>query len=105
MVPNDTRNSFHGTCAGTPRRILQTISSHALLASTWFGPMPSKVISPSDSLRPSEFVRIEAAALNELAARLDNAMLAPFTQVAYLLLQLAEVPGGCIIVTGIGKSG
>ena len=34
--------------------------------------MPSKVTSPSDSLRPSEFVRIEAAALNELAARLGT---------------------------------
>jgi arabinose-5-phosphate isomerase len=66
--------------------------------------MPSKLISPSDSLRPSEFVRIEAAALNELAARLDNSMLKPFTQATDLLLQFAEGPGR-IIVTGIGKSG
>src|SRR5258708_31064631 len=66
--------------------------------------MPSKVTSPSAPLRPSEFVRIEAAALNELAARLDNAMLAPFTQAADVLLQFAEGPGR-IIVTGIGKSG
>ena len=44
--------------------------------------MSSKVTSPSDALRPSEFVRIEAAALNELAARLDNAMLTPFTEAA-----------------------
>ncbi|HEY1993083.1 MAG TPA: SIS domain-containing protein, partial [Edaphobacter sp.] len=66
--------------------------------------MPSKVTSPSDSLRPSEFVRIEAAALNELAARLDNAMLTPFTQATDLLLQFAE-GSGRIIVTGIGKSG
>ena len=66
--------------------------------------MPSNVAIPSDTLRPSEFVRIEAAALHELAARLDNAMLAPFTQAADLLLQFAEGPGR-IIVTGIGKSG
>ena len=66
--------------------------------------MPSKVTSPSDSLRPSEFVRIEAAALNELAARLDNTMLTPFTQATDLLLQFAE-GSGRIIVTGIGKSG
>jgi arabinose-5-phosphate isomerase len=66
--------------------------------------MSSKVTSPSDALRPSEFVRIEAAALNELAARLDNAMLTPFTEAADLLLQFAEGRGR-IIVTGIGKSG
>ncbi|HTF44122.1 MAG TPA: KpsF/GutQ family sugar-phosphate isomerase [Terriglobales bacterium] len=66
--------------------------------------MPSKVTSSSNSLRPSEFVRIEAAALNELASRLDNAMLTPFTQATDLLLQFAE-GSGRIIVTGIGKSG
>ena len=66
--------------------------------------MPHKISNPSDSLRPSEFVRIEAAALNELAARLDNAMLTPFTHAADLLIQFAEGPGR-IIVTGIGKSG
>jgi arabinose-5-phosphate isomerase len=66
--------------------------------------MPSKVTSPSDALRPSEFVRIEAAALNELAARLDNSMLSPFTEAADLLLQFAEGQGR-IILTGIGKSG
>jgi arabinose-5-phosphate isomerase len=66
--------------------------------------MPSKVTSPSDFLRPSEFVRIEAAALNELASRLDSAMLTPFTQATDLLLQFAE-GSGRIVVTGIGKSG
>jgi arabinose-5-phosphate isomerase len=54
--------------------------------------------------RPSEFVRIEAIALNELAARLDTTMLAPFTQAIDHLLQ--SVAGNRrIIVTGIGKSG
>src|SRR5438270_7818799 len=66
--------------------------------------MASKVTSPSDPLAPSEFVRIEAAALNELAARLDDAMLTPFTRAADLLLQFAQGPGR-IILTGIGKSG
>jgi arabinose-5-phosphate isomerase len=55
-------------------------------------------------LRPSEFVRIEAAALNELALRLDGTMLAPFTQAVDLLLQSAGGRGR-IVVTGIGKSG
>src|SRR5882757_553052 len=92
-------------CSTTVRHNPNSSSVHApLLASTWFGPMPSKVTSSSDSLRPSEFVRIEAAALNELAVRLDNAMLAPFTQAADVLLQFAEGPGR-IVVTGIGKSG
>src|SRR5580704_14296247 len=66
--------------------------------------MSSNVTSPSDSLRPSEFVRVEAAALNELALRLDSTMLAPFTQATDLLLQAAGGRGR-IVVTGIGKSG
>ena len=66
--------------------------------------MSSKASSPSDPLRPSEFVRVEAAALNELAVRLDNAMFSPFTEASSLLVQSAQGP--CrIIVTGIGKSG
>jgi arabinose-5-phosphate isomerase len=65
--------------------------------------MSSKATSPSDSPRPSEFVRIEAAALNELALRLDTTMLAPFTQ-AINLLQAATNQSR-IILTGIGKSG
>src|SRR5258708_30504891 len=66
--------------------------------------MPSKPASSPNSLRPSEFVRVEAAALNELALRLDSTMLAPFTQAADLLLQSAEGRGR-IVITGIGKSG
>src|SRR5580692_6423772 len=66
--------------------------------------MSSKVNSPSDPLRPSEFVRIEAAALSDLALRLDGSMLAPFTQATDLLLLSAE-DRGRIVVTGIGKSG
>ena len=64
--------------------------------------MSSQADSPSAPLRPSEFVRIEAAALERLADRLDSTMAAPFAQAVDLLLQ----PGASqIIVTGIGKSG
>ena len=66
--------------------------------------MFEKTISPSDLHRPSEFVRIEAAALNELAERLDGPMLAPFTKAVELLLQSFK-DSTHIIVTGIGKSG
>lgn len=57
-------------------------------------------ISPGP-FRPSSYVRIEAAALDELARRLDSTMLAPFQQACELLLR-ATRPA---IVTGIGKSG
>jgi arabinose-5-phosphate isomerase len=63
--------------------------------------MSSKVAIPSDSLRPSEFVRVEAAALSELALRLDGTMSGPFAEATELLLQSP----GRIVVTGIGKSG
>jgi arabinose-5-phosphate isomerase len=66
--------------------------------------MSNKSTSPIASPRPSEFVRIEAAALNELALRLDTTMLAPFSEATDHLLQAATVQNR-IIVTGIGKSG
>jgi arabinose-5-phosphate isomerase len=66
--------------------------------------MSSKASTPSDSPRPSEFVRIEAAALNELAYRLDTTLLAPFTQAINHLVQ-AATDQSRVIVTGIGKSG
>jgi arabinose-5-phosphate isomerase len=66
--------------------------------------MSSKSPIPSDSLRPSEFVRTEAAALNDLALRLDSTMFAPFTQTIEHLLQ-SFATNSRIIVTGIGKSG
>lgn len=50
---------------------------------------------------PSDFVRVEAAALTALAQRLDGAMLAPFTAAVERIL---AAPGR-VIVTGIGKSG
>jgi arabinose-5-phosphate isomerase len=64
--------------------------------------MSNKSNSPSDSLRPSEFVRIEADALHQLALRLDDTMAAPFAQATDLLLQTGT---NRVIVTGIGKSG
>jgi arabinose-5-phosphate isomerase len=66
--------------------------------------MSSKLSIPAASPRPSDFVRIEAAALNELALRLDTTMLAPFAQATDHLLQAATAQHR-IIITGIGKSG
>jgi len=66
--------------------------------------MSNTSANPADPLLPSDFVRIEAAALNELALRLDGPMLAPFTQAVNLLLRSA-ITQNRIIVTGIGKSG
>jgi arabinose-5-phosphate isomerase len=66
--------------------------------------MSSKSPIPLAPPRPSEFVRIEAAALNDLALRLDTTMLVPFTQATDHLLQAATAQNH-IIITGIGKSG
>src|ERR1700679_3434691 len=66
--------------------------------------MANQPPSLSDDLRPSSFVRIEAAALQELALRLDDAMLAPFTQAVDHLIA-ATTAQRRVIVTGIGKSG
>ena len=59
---------------------------------------------PADPLLPSDFIRIEAAALSDLAQRLDGPMLASFTQAVNLVLRSALTQNR-IIVTGIGKSG
>jgi arabinose-5-phosphate isomerase len=66
--------------------------------------MSNTVTNSPDSLRPSEFVRIEAAALNELAHRLDTSLLTSFEHAIDLLLRSAN-GGSRIIITGIGKSG
>lgn len=67
--------------------------------------MPSQAPKPpDDALRPSAFVHIEAVALHELAHRLDNALLAPFTQATDRLIA-TTADRHRIIVTGIGKSG
>jgi arabinose-5-phosphate isomerase len=59
---------------------------------------------PTEPILPSDFVRIEAAALNELAQRLDTTMLEPFTHACDLLL-CAATSQRPLIITGIGKSG
>jgi arabinose-5-phosphate isomerase len=60
--------------------------------------------STRGSARPSGFVRIEAAALDELAARLDGVMLEAFNHAVELLLE-SIARRSRVIVTGIGKSG
>lgn len=66
--------------------------------------MANERSKPSDFIPPSSFVRIEAAALNDLAARLDGAMLTPFTEAVDLLVRATDGQKN-IVVTGIGKSG
>jgi arabinose-5-phosphate isomerase len=59
---------------------------------------------PTEAHNPSDFVRVEARALLELAIRLDGAMHEPFTRAVDLILGCTG-NGGRIIVTGMGKSG
>jgi arabinose-5-phosphate isomerase len=55
------------------------------------------------AIHPSDFVRIEAAALLDLAARIDTTMHTPFEAAVDLLLSAA--PTRRVLITGIGKSG
>lgn len=66
--------------------------------------MANEAHKPSDTTQPSSFVRIEAAALNDLADRLDGAMLAPFGDAVDQLVRAADGRQS-VIVTGVGKSG
>ena len=60
--------------------------------------------SQADSTIPaSEFIRIEAAALPDLALRLDTSMQAPFAAAVASLL--AASGSRSVLLTGIGKSG
>jgi arabinose-5-phosphate isomerase len=52
----------------------------------------------------AEFVRIEAAALEALAARLEGPMAEPFAQAVELILRCGQ-GSGRVVVTGMGKSG
>ncbi|HWT67189.1 MAG TPA: KpsF/GutQ family sugar-phosphate isomerase, partial [Terracidiphilus sp.] len=56
------------------------------------------------SVTPAGLVRIEAAALNELATRLDGLMAAAFERAVELVLHCGE-GNGRVVVTGMGKSG
>ncbi|QNI38516.1 KpsF/GutQ family sugar-phosphate isomerase [Edaphobacter sp. 4G125] len=66
--------------------------------------MSDAALTARDHTLPSEFVRIEARSLLELAMRLDGAMLPAFHQAVSLLLE-AVTRQNRVIVTGIGKSG
>jgi len=66
--------------------------------------MSDTTTTSADFMQPSQFVRIEAAALNDLARRLDGPMLPAFNEAVELLLQSISRQSR-IIVTGIGKSG
>jgi arabinose-5-phosphate isomerase len=66
--------------------------------------MANEAHKPSGTTQPSSFVRIEAAALTDLANRLDTTMLASFTEAVDLLIHAADHRQR-VIVTGIGKSG
>jgi len=61
-------------------------------------------ITSSEDRRPSEFVRIEAAALEALADRMDGPMSESFEK-AVTILSRAVLDGRRIFVTGMGKSG
>jgi arabinose-5-phosphate isomerase len=55
-------------------------------------------------LSPAELVRIEAAALEALAVRLEGSMAADFEHAVQLMLKCGEA-GGRVVLTGMGKSG
>jgi arabinose-5-phosphate isomerase len=55
-------------------------------------------------LTPAALVRTEAAALEELAARLEGEMAASFDRAVELILRCGE-SNGRVVVTGMGKSG
>lgn len=66
--------------------------------------MPRLAPIPTEPIRPSDYVRIEAAALDQLAQRLDTTMQSAFADACGLLLHSVSNRGR-IIVTGLGKSG
>lgn len=65
---------------------------------------PSRAEPGSPRLSPSNLVRIQAAALNALADRLDGAMVEAFEAAIDLLLRCVNGKNH-VIVTGVGKSG
>ena len=66
--------------------------------------MANEAYKPSDTSQPSSFVRIEAAALSDLADRLDGAMRKPFSNAVEQLVRAADSRQS-VIVIGVGKSG
>jgi arabinose-5-phosphate isomerase len=61
-------------------------------------------IQKNDPFQPAALVRTEAAALEELAARLEGSMSAPFARAVEMILHCGE-SNGRVVVTGMGKSG
>ena len=57
-----------------------------------------------EPFRPAALVRTEAAALEELARRLDGPMAEPFARAVELILRCGG-QNGRVVVTGMGKSG
>ena len=57
-----------------------------------------------DAFQAASLVRIEAAALEVLAGRLEAAMAAPFARAVEMILRCGE-QNGRVVVTGMGKSG
>jgi arabinose-5-phosphate isomerase len=60
--------------------------------------------SGQEGLAPAALVRMEAAALEALAARLESRMAEPFARAVELVLRCGE-QNGRVVVTGMGKSG
>ena len=58
----------------------------------------------NDAFQPAGLVRIEAAALEALAARLEGPMAAGFARAVEMILHCGE-SNGRVVVTGMGKSG
>jgi arabinose-5-phosphate isomerase len=56
------------------------------------------------AFQPAALVRMEAAALEALAARLEGPMAAPFASAVEMILRCGESHGR-VVVTGMGKSG
>ena len=57
-----------------------------------------------EKFKPADLVRVEAAALTALAARLEGPMAADFDRAVGMLLRCGESHGR-VVVTGMGKSG
>lgn len=57
-----------------------------------------------EKFTPADLVRVEAAALTALAARLEGPMAAEFARAVEMLLRCGEARGR-VVVTGMGKSG
>jgi arabinose-5-phosphate isomerase len=74
------------------------------LPSTCYHQKPMIQKNDDASIQPAALVRTEAAALEELARRLEGPMAEPFARAVELILRCG-VQNGRVVVTGMGKSG